>query len=143
MNKLSLAGPDLRTLALSVISFLAAAPVAFAQVPANTTNTGAGSVNLVWLQYYRDTIVWVINSVIVPVLIAVAFIVFLYGVYKYFIQGAASDTERETGRKFVMWGVIGMVIIVSFWGVVNIVKDTLIPSTANNTAPAYPTLPTQ
>jgi len=102
--------------------------------------TTAGSVDQAWVTYYRDTIVWAVNSVFVPVLMAVAFAVFLWGVYKYFILGAESDSERATGRQFVLWGVIGFVIITSVWGLVNIVKDTLVPSTATSTHPAYPTL---
>jgi len=100
----------------------------------------AGAVNQQWAQYYRDTIVWGVNFVLVPVLMAIAFIVFLWGVYKYFILGADSDTERATGRQFVLWGVLGFVIITSVWGLVNIVGQTLIPTTAGSTHPNYPTL---
>ena len=100
----------------------------------------SGGVNQQWAIYYRDTIVWAVNWVLVPILMAIAFIVFLWGVYKYFIQGAANEEDRKTGRQFVLWGVIGFVIITSIWGLVNIVKSTVIPSTAGSTRPAYPTL---
>ena len=100
----------------------------------------SGSVNQQWTQYYRDTIVWAVNFVLVPILMAVAFIVFLWGVFNYFILGAANDEKRKEGRQFVLWGIIGFVIIMSIWGLVNIVKDTLVPSTAGSTRPNYPTL---
>lgn len=105
-----------------------------------SSSGGAGSVNQEWIIYYKDLIVWAVNSILVPVLFAVAFAVFLWGVYKYFIYGADNETERETGKKFVLWGVIGFVIISSVWGLVNVVKQTLIPSTAGSTHPNYPTL---
>ncbi len=102
------------------------------------STTGAGSANLQWATFYKDLITSFINEILVPILIAVSFIVFLYGVYKYFILGAASDEDRKSGRQFVLWGVIGFVIIGSLWGLVNIVKGTLIPATgvSNNAPPA-------
>lgn len=99
-----------------------------------------GSVNQEWLVYYYNTILWAVNSILVPVLIAIAFITFLWGAFKYFIWGAENEHEKADGRKFALWGIIGFVIIMSVWGIVNIVKDTLIPTTARSTHPNYPTL---
>lgn len=104
-----------------------------------STTSGSG-VNSQWVNYYKDFIVGTVNDVLVPILMAIAFIVFLWGVYKYFIQGAAEDKSREDGRKFVLWGIIGFVVIISVWGLVNIVKTTIIPSNASTTKPTYPTL---
>lgn len=96
-------------------------------------------VNPYYLQEYACSIISVINGLLVPVLFAIAFIVFLWGVYKYFIFGAANETEREEGKKFVLWGVIGFVVILSVWGLVGLVGSTfgLMPG---GTAPQYPTL---
>lgn len=109
-------------------------------VSACSASIFGGGANQEWAIYYRDTIVWFVNYVLVPILMAIAFIVFLWGVYKYFIQGATDEKSRADGRQFVLWGVLGFVIITSLWGVVNIVKDTIIPSTVNETRPNYPTL---
>lgn len=112
--------------------FLASPLIAFGQ---------GVSFNTQWLSYYYALIVSTINGVLVPVLMAVAFIVFLWGVFRYFVWGAHDEAERTVGRKFVLWGVIGFVVITSVWGLVNVVKMTLIPSGANIThPPAYPTL---
>jgi len=111
--------------------------------PAGTpgqTSSGAGSVNQTWAIYYKDLIVWFVNVILVPVLMAVAFIVFLWGIYKYFIYGASNESEKAEGRKFAMWGIIGFVVITSVWGIVNIVKSTVVPSSAGSTRPNYPTL---
>lgn len=109
-------------------------------VSACSAASSGGGANQEWAIYYRDTIVWAVNFVLVPILMAIAFIVFLWGVYKYFIQGASDEKSRTDGRQFVLWGVLGFVVITSVWGVVNIVKDTIIPSTVNETRPNYPTL---
>jgi len=87
--------------------------------------SGSGAINPKYLQDYKTGIIWVINFILLPVLVAVAFITFLWGVYKYFILGADSDTERATGRQFVLWGIIGFVIIFTIWSLVNLVSVTL------------------
>ena len=88
---------------------------------------------------YKNNILVIINFFLVPTLIAVALITFLGGVYKYFILGAASDTERETGKQFVLWGIIGFVVIVSVWGLVAVVGTTL-GLFPGSSAPPSPTI---
>ena len=107
-----------------------------------TTNTNAtpGGVNQQWAIYYYNLFLWFINSILVPILIGVAFIVFLWGIFKAFIWEKESESEKMLGRKYAMWGIVAFVIITSVWGIVNIVKDTLIPSTAGSTHPSYPQL---
>ena len=61
-----------------------------------------------------------INAVLVPFIFAIAFIAFLWGVFQYFIAGAAKEENRETGRQFVMWSVIGFAVMFSLWGIVNL-----------------------
>lgn len=81
-------------------------------------------------------IISVINSILVPALIAIAFITFLWGVYKYFILGAADEKSRTDGRQFVLWGVIGFVVILSVWALVTIVISTF---NLTGTTPTPPT----
>lgn len=116
-----------------------------AVTPTGNTNTaantsGSGSINDTYIKGFAVSIIGIINVYIVPTLIAIAFIVFLYGIYKFFILGATEEGVKGEGRRFAMWGIIGFVIILSVWGIVNIVKDTLIPSAASKNHPAYPTL---
>ncbi|MDO8566903.1 MAG: pilin [bacterium] len=83
-------------------------------------------INLNYLTPYSSGIINLINGILVPVLMAVAFIVFLWGVYKYFIyHGASESGEKMEGRKYAMWGIIGFVIILSVWGLVAIVRGAL------------------
>ncbi len=107
---------------------------------APSVSSGAGSVNTTYLRFYYDLILTIVNSYFVPILIAIAFIVFLWGTYKYFIYGAENESEKAEGRKFVMWSIIGLVIITSIWGLVNMVKDTIVPTSAKSNHPTYPTL---
>ncbi|MHB8709981.1 MAG: pilin [Minisyncoccota bacterium] len=103
------------------------------------TSQSSGGIDARYLQGYAASIINIINSLVAPVLLAIAFIFFLFGVYRYFILGAASDTERATGRQFILWGIIGFVVIFSLWGIVAMVGNTF-NLTAGGNAPAYPTL---
>ena len=70
-------------------------------------------------------IVGAINTVVVPVIFAFAFAAFVWGVMSYFFIHGNEEGKREEGRKFILWGVIGMVVLFSVWGFVNILLSTL------------------
>ena len=72
-----------------------------------------------------------INGVLVPVLFAVAFIVFLWGAFQTFILGANSEDVKERGKNHMLWGLIGFFVMVSVWGLVNILTGTI--NFGNNT----------
>lgn len=70
-------------------------------------------------------IIATINNVLVPVLFAVAFIVFLWGAFTTFILGANSDEVKTKGKNLMLWGLIGFFVMVSLWGLVNILTGSL------------------
>ncbi len=100
---------------------------------------GGGGVNISVLTPYVSGILYTINYMLVPALFTLAFLVFVWGVFKYFFYGADSEEERRKGREFVLWGIIGFVVIFSVWGLVAIVGSTFQIS-SGGTAPNYPTL---
>ena len=100
--------------------------------------TSSGGINISYIKPYADSIKDLINDVLVPVFMAIAFIVFLWGVFKYFIWGRESESDKMEGRKYAMWGVIGFVIILSLWGIVNILMGAL--NLTTGTHPKPPTI---
>lgn len=83
---------------------------------------GSGCLNSIC--YIGETIIYVINDILVPVLFAVSFMVFLYGVAKTYIWSGGETENVEKGHKIILWGLIGFVIMVSLWGLVNAVSNT-------------------
>lgn len=69
-------------------------------------------------------IITFIDVVLVPLVFAVAFIVFLWGVFNFFIAGGADEEKREKGKQFMVWGLIGFFVMVSIWGIVNLMVNT-------------------
>lgn len=71
-----------------------------------------------------QNILYIINSILVPVIFALAFIVFIYGVARSYIFSRGDEGEVKKGHQLVLWGVIGFVVMVSLWGLVNVVANT-------------------
>jgi len=79
-----------------------------------------------------------INNVLVPLVFALAFILFLFGVFKYFFaNGEKADEGRKQGRAFILWAVIAFAVMVSVWGLVNILVRTF--GFEDETRPCLPT----
>ena len=71
-----------------------------------------------------ELIINTINNVLVPVLFAAAFIVFLWGAFQTFIVGANNEEVKEKGKNLMLWGLIGFFVMISVWGLVNILTGT-------------------
>lgn len=74
--------------------------------------------------FFGDVISFM-NNTLVPLVFAVAFLVFIWGVFQYFILGAGDETKRETGKSYMLYGIIGFVVMVSVWGIVNLLSSGL------------------
>lgn len=61
---------------------------------------------------------------IVPFLIALGFMVFVWGVVNYFFLSQGSDEGRAKGKSLMVYGISAMVVIVIFWGIVNLVSNS-------------------
>ena len=70
-----------------------------------------------------------ITHSIIPLLFAVAMLVFFFGVIKYVISPDGSD-NREEGRQFMMYGIVGLFVMVSVWGLVAVISNTFSISTS-------------
>ncbi len=81
-----------------------------------------------------------INDALIPLLFGVALLMFLYGMYNYYIAGGASDEARQKGHKLLIWSIVAFVLMVSIWGIVNMIAGDLFPKTEVPTTPKGPDL---
>ncbi len=78
-----------------------------------------------------------ILNAVVPVLIALGVVYFVWGVITYVIS---SDEEAKTaGRNRMIFGIIGLAVIIGLWGLVNVLRGTF--GVNNNTTITIPTVP--
>jgi predicted permease len=75
--------------------------------------------------YIQRITVNILNPIIL-LLFAAALLVFLWGVMIY-VKDSHSSEGRRTGGKHILWGVIGMAIMVSAFGILNLIVNTLEP----------------
>ena len=99
----------------TALSLLIAPILVRAQTP--SFNGGA-------LGSYTASIIEFINRFLIPFIWAIAFVVFIWGVFLYFIAGGHDEEKREKGKGLMLWGIIGFFVMVSVWGLVNILRGT-------------------
>ncbi len=69
----------------------------------------------------------IVDNIINPVIFlmfAVATIVFAYGIFEMIWKGGDPDA-RAQGRNHMIGGVIGMFIMLSAWGIINLIANTV------------------
>ena len=70
----------------------------------------------------QSVAVFLSNSV-TTTLIGLSLLWFLFGLAQ-FIRSAGNSEAIEEGKKKMLYGVVGLFVIVSIWGLVGILKDT-------------------
>ena len=71
-----------------------------------------------------DPILQHIVSPIVGLLFAIAIVVFAFGVFQL-IRGDSDSETRTQGKKAMISGVIGMFIMLSAWGFIYLISNTV------------------
>jgi amino acid permease len=72
------------------------------------------------LGYVINIIIYYLNQALV-LLMGLAIIIFVWYVIQYFIR---PNEDRTNASSYVMWSLIGFFVILSFWGLVNILQNT-------------------
>lgn len=112
--------------------------VALAQRSAGcTTSTGTIIPPAGTIQYIICRIGNILDTLI-PILVVLGVVYFVWGVITYVIS---SDEEaKKKGRDKMIYGIIGLVVIVAIWGLVGIVNNTF-GLGSGTAAPVIPTVP--
>lgn len=85
--------------------------ISFFSTPAQATST-------------IDKITLLIIKPLIVLLFALAVMYFLYGLLK-FLQNQENASEKEAGKRHMVWGVIGVTIMMVVGGILNIISQTL------------------
>jgi hypothetical protein len=93
---------------------------------------GAGEINNLtdFINFFTCTLM----RAVVPLLVGLAIVGFVYGVIKYFLNPENEEKKKE-GKTFMLWGLIALFVIVGMWGLVAIFTNTF------GTGAGIPTLP--
>ncbi len=70
-----------------------------------------------------------INTIIINPLILLAFgvalVVFLYGVFEYIWKSRSNPQQIKTGTNHMLWGIVGMFIMISVFGIFRFLLNTV------------------
>lgn len=59
---------------------------------------------------------------IVPLLVGLAVVMFIYGVL--ILMFSEGGEKKEEGKQYMLWGIIGIFVMVSVWGLVTVLTNT-------------------
>jgi hypothetical protein len=69
----------------------------------------------------------IISNIVYPaigLLFGLAVVIFVYGALQFVIHGADEDA-RKKGKDTLLWGTFGMFIMVSAWGIIYLISNTI------------------
>lgn len=99
------------TLALLIESFMSFVNIAHAQ--------GGAATAVGFLNALNQAVIFPL----ITLLMAAALLVFLWGVFEY-IRDATNDQSRTQGRSHMIWGIVGMLVMLSALGILTIAAAT-------------------
>jgi predicted membrane channel-forming protein YqfA (hemolysin III family) len=101
----------MRKISLAISTFLAT----FAPLAAFAQNQG--------LQNILVNNIQPLLNAIIPILITIGVVYFIWGIVQYVI--ADDEKAKDAGKNRMMWGLIGLFVIVTFWGLIQVIGNTL------------------
>ena len=71
---------------------------------------------------------------LLSILIGIAVVVFFWGIVKTIAHGG-DETAREEGKQLMIWGMLGFVVMVSFWAIIGFLQESFIASAGGPPTP--------
>jgi succinate dehydrogenase/fumarate reductase cytochrome b subunit len=64
-----------------------------------------------------------INDVLIPLILGLAFLIFLINAVRFFVIGGDNTESQENARSLALYGIGAFVLILSLWGLINLLSD--------------------
>lgn len=100
---------------LPLLFLLTFIPLAFVQAQTPSICTGTGLANVICKMNE-------LLKTFLPVLVSLGVIYFIWGVVQYVIGGG--EEAKKKGKDHIIYGIIGLAVIVSVWGLTIVLRDT-------------------
>lgn len=81
-----------------------------------------------------------INGYVVPLIFALAFALFIFGVFRFFFVKGADAKSRTEGRTYMISAIVAFAVMISVWGLVNVLTGSI--PLGSNSMPAIPSFNT-
>ncbi len=77
------------------------------------------------LQSYIIGFIALTDDILIPFLLGMAFLFFVINVIRYFVIEGGNKDAKEKARALAIYGVAAFVLIIVFWGLVNMLATSL------------------
>jgi ABC-type multidrug transport system fused ATPase/permease subunit len=76
---------------------------------------------------YEEFVILILDIIqlMIAALFALVFMYFMWKMIDSWILNAGEESKREEGKKYAVAAVIAFVVIVSAWGIVTMIKNTV------------------
>lgn len=104
----------------SLLLFVFSASTVFAQPSTSGVCSLRGVAN------FKDLVQSLVGCFLRPavyIIIGMSIVSFLWGVFKLFIVDA-DGKDKSAAKNFAFWGIVGIFVMVSLWGLVNVLSRT-------------------
>jgi hypothetical protein len=81
---------------------------------------------------FISNIITFISNVLIPLIFALALLLFLWGMFIYFIVGGGDEGQREKGKGLMVWAIIALVVMSTIWAIVNLFAQGLFQGLGTN-----------
>lgn len=95
---------------------------------------GTGNLTLL-VSFLQDALI-----IATGLILAAAIVFFLWGVAQ-FVRSAGDEEARKTGKNHIIYGIIGIAVMVSMWGLVNFLTGSADLVLDAGVVPALPEMP--
>jgi succinate dehydrogenase/fumarate reductase cytochrome b subunit len=89
------------------------------------------------LQTFFKNLVGFINKTVIPFILGIAFLIFVINAVRYFVFQSGEEEGRENAKNLALYSVLAFVVIILFWGIVNLVNSSVGLSGKNAPTPDY------
>lgn len=91
-----------------------------------STSYAASTCDMKSIKDFKSLISILISCFLNPLVVIItslSIVIFLFGVFK-FMKSTGGD-DKNSGKSFMFWGIVGIFVIVSLWGFVSIFQETI------------------
>ncbi len=89
------------------------------------------------LQTILMAIIGFVNNVLIPFILGIGFLFFVWNAIRYFVIEGSSEDGRENAKNLAIYSVAAFVIIVIFWGIVNLLAESIFSGRGAAQTPDY------
>jgi hypothetical protein len=85
-----------------------------------------------------DAVSKIITGTLIPLAFALCLLYFFWGVAKYIRSGAGGANAAKEGKQVMVYGIIGLFVAFSIWGIITFIKSELGLPPVENPNPENP-----